>query len=227
MIGRTALLVDALIGVVQRRGHEVVHANASFRIVVADEIFELKLYETRQRIGDHSRPSELQPVARRRFRASGKLCMEIVDPREFQWSNRNLVGQWHDRRDKPLEAGLDSAVDAMEAAAEQIRYCRGRAHEQERLAHDEREALRIAATKAQRARHEAEFLERGAAAYTKLVELKQFVAFLQSTGASSNDGTIARMIRRLSAIIDEIENGLAPEQLASEARRFDLFLGDD
>src|SRR5207344_1827226 len=72
LIGRSALLVDAL-GVVQRRGHEVIHA-ASFGIVVADEIFELKLYETRQRIDDHSPPSALQSVARRRFRASGKLC---------------------------------------------------------------------------------------------------------------------------------------------------------
>ena len=176
LIDRAAFLIDRLISVVHQRGHKVIRASGAFRIAVADETFELKVYETRQRIDDRSPTSVSTPLERRRFRASGKLGMEISDPREFRWSHRNFVGQWHDRRDKPLEAILDVAVAATEAAAQHIQYCRMRAHDQERRLLDEQ-------ARAERASQEAEFLERHYATYRKLLELEQFAAFLMSTAS--------------------------------------------
>jgi hypothetical protein len=211
LIDRTVHLIDRLIAVVYRRGHKITRTGGEFRIAVAGEPFELKVYETRERIGGGS--------TGRRFRASGKLCMEISDPREFRWSTRNLVGQWHDRRNQPLEGCYEIAVTASEAAAQRIQYCRT-------LAHDRQVRLREEQARAKRAEQEAEFLERSSATYRALLELKQFANFLKST-APSDDETAQRMLARISARVEQLEAELAFDRLAADARKLDLFTVDD
>jgi hypothetical protein len=222
LIERTTSLLGSLIATMQSRGHRVIDSDGPFRIAAGDEIFELKLYETRQRIGD---PAP-QPQAPRRVRASGKLCIEIVDPRPFRWSNRNLVGQWHDRSGTPVEAILDQMAQAITTVAAQISYYRARAQEQESAAAGQREHARLAAVALDRERREDEFLARKATAYSKFLELKKLSELLIATRSSPTEPAFDRMLQRISARLADLQKQLAPEQLAAEARHLDLF-GDE
>lgn len=222
LMARTASLLSSLIGTMQSRGHKIIDRDGPFRIAAGDETFELKVYETRQRVLDQ--PSH--PQAPRRFRASGKLCLEIVDPGPFRWGNRNLVGQWHDRSGTPVEAVLDEVAQALTTVAAQISYFRAKAQEQEGAAADQREQARRAAVALDRERREDEFLARKATAYSKLLELREFSEFLVATRPSPADASFDRMLQRISSRLADLQKELTPGQLADEARQLDLF-GDD
>lgn len=218
LVDRATVFVDRLIAAVHRRGHKVIHVDGAFRVAVAGEVFETKVYETRQSVDQHSATPGSTTVERRK-QASGKLCLVISDPRAFRWSARNLVGQWYDRRHTPLEANLDAAVAAMEVAAQQIQYCRDRAHDLEAR-------VRAEQARAERDLQELAFLERHSALYRQLLALEQFAAFLRSGAAPANGATLERILERISAQTKDIRAQLAPDRIAAEARDLNLF-GDD
>lgn len=86
-------------------------------LIFDGERVALRIYETRVT------PSRVTP--------SGRFCLELFDPRPFQWTRRNLIGHWHDRLTRPVEQLARSAITAAINAAPIIRRVRAAAQAKE------------------------------------------------------------------------------------------------
>ncbi|MGE3227282.1 MAG: hypothetical protein AB7I72_24630, partial [Parvibaculaceae bacterium] len=124
LIERAIILLDALFKALAARGHNVV-LDSGIRISIDDEPFDLTLRETRdkephkptaeelrrqqQHDADAKRyPTLYQPgkIVWRTwdYLPSGRLCLQLTDPTQMRWNDKNLVGRWYDRKTKPLES---------------------------------------------------------------------------------------------------------------------------
>lgn len=87
-------------------------------IACGEEVFGVRVYETTQRPAD---PQGDQPF---QIMPSGRLCFEIYDPRPFVWIKDNIVGRWHDGRDRRVERQIAVALADTKNAAPLIREAR-------------------------------------------------------------------------------------------------------
>jgi hypothetical protein len=222
-VGRTVRLLDAFVMALLQQRYAIVDHDAGFRIAVHDEFFDLKIYETRDRASDNPPPSD----AGKHFRPSGKLCMEVFDSRPFRWSNRNLVGRWHDRLGRPVEDCFSEVIAAISAAAQLVRHCRARADEQTVIFNDTLARQREDDARQARARRRAGYLTEKSAAYAQYLDLVRFADFMATKVRPDGGAPVDTLYRELQALVAETGRTFEPAALDAEIRRLQLFDDDD
>lgn len=222
-IDRVLAFLDAFIGFLLGRGYQVSHAAEEFRIVAAGEPLALKLYETRLR-------EPLSPpggMAEPRYRPSGKLCMELYDPRPLRWSHRNVVGQWHDRQGRPLERCFDDALTAIMAAVGVIKHCRARAVQHAGELAAAREHTRDLERREEIERRRTEYLKGKARAFADYEQLMRLAAFLSNTALDAPASPVNRLRDHLDKLIASMRGQFEADSLRADILRLQLFDADD
>ncbi|MGN6463841.1 MAG: hypothetical protein ACTHLY_21905 [Pseudolabrys sp.] len=113
-MGRSVTFLAALFQTAVAAGFNVSRSG----IAHGEEVFGIRLYETTHRSGDPSsdQPFEVTP--------SGRLCFEIYDPRPFVWIKDNIIGRWHDGKDRRIERQIAVALADTKNAAPLIQEAR-------------------------------------------------------------------------------------------------------
>lgn len=231
-IDRVVLFFNSFLATLTEKGFGIHDVDSTFHISVDDELFDLKIYETRDRRPDDDSTRHGKTGARGEgdqvdFRPSGKLCMAIVDSRTFRWSNRNLVGQWHDRRGIPLEQCIPAAIAAVVKAAKLIKHCRILAQAQMKSAEEVLSRQLSETARLDRERRIEQYLRKKAADYTKYLELAKFAEFMLSLEELRSDRPSGRLARKLQRLVVEMRQRFTPQSLDLEIVRLGLFADDD
>jgi len=170
--------------------------------------------------------AELKPVRKSwptwRFVPSGRLALDISDPRPFRWSASNTVGSWQDNRTAPIEARLSGIVSAMNDAVSSIKSARAE-HERLQARQSDRKArIQDQAERLARREQRDAFVSDKARAYASYLELVAFSEFLAARLESNREGISslhAAVLERLS----ELEQSLDADALDAEISLSGLF----
>jgi hypothetical protein len=174
-------------------------------LLFEDVPFAMRIYETRER----------------RQRPSGRLCLEIFDPRPLKWSPRNLVGHCHDRGGSRVEAAAAAAFAAARNVTPLIRGIYA-AHEEARGRHEAAEqAARRAAHLARQNEHVAA-LGRRYAEYLGMSALHSQLA----DEALAPGSRAARLRDALAAQLADLETRFAADGIEAELTELRLFERD-
>lgn len=198
--GRVLAFINMLIQVALAAGLELARS-AEGLLSFDGAYFAARVYETRER---HGRPS-------------GRLCLEIYDPRSLKWSARNLVGHWHDRKGTKVEDSVRAAIAGVKNVTPLINEVYA-AHarqvaEREDLARQQRRNAVVE-------RRNAYIGELGRL-YAELTGLKALRERLMSVAPSR--GASDRVVQHLALRIDELERTFRLEVIEAEFERRDLF----
>lgn len=244
---RAVLLVDAFAKALLKRGHSIGPREGGHQIVVDDEPFVLELRETREKIEHKPTPDDLKRQAehderikrfpqlysarqvwgRWDYAPSGRLCLEISDPTQYRWKGADIVGRWHDRGVRKVDAYLGSAMVALAAAASSAKHRRAEAAE--KAARAAAEAKRREHEQAQREREKKrrEFLLKVSDEYGRLSALAAFQEFLMPKIAQEGCEPVDRMAVVLRDIVSEMSRRFGRDEMNAEITRLGLFAEDD
>jgi hypothetical protein len=214
--GRTVKMFSAFLTILDQRGFAWIDADDGQCIHANGELFSLKVYETRLR----------SPQQRHAYAPSGKLCVEIVDARPFRWSHRNLVGQWHDRKERPVEASLADALTAISAAAKVIKLCRARAENQASRLAIEAKDRRAEEARRSRERKFNEYLLAKAKAYAEYRQLVTFSDFLIANTVEPQSSKLGDVRAALRRLIAALRCQFTVQALLEDLERLDLLPAD-
>jgi len=205
---RTVKMFSAFLSALDQQGFAWTDADDGQCIQAYGEFFTLKIYETRFRFSQD----------RHAHKPSGKLCMEIVDARPFRWGYRNLVGQWHDRKVRPIETCLADALTAVSAAAGVIKLCRERAESEASRLTIEARRLRVEETSRPRERALNEYLLAKARAYAEYVQLVAFSDFLIANANEPEAPELKGLRAALRELLNTRRSQFAAQTLHEEVR---------
>ncbi len=215
-IERAVGLIDALAKALSLRGFSLVRSEEGLCIDVEGELLTFRIYETRRKAAGGT---EMEP--------SGRLCLEIFDSRAFRWSSRNLVGQWYDRTNRPVEGAIDDVLATLAPAASTIRHCRAKVEERRRLDDDEAQRRQDQAQRSNRKLRRRKFLDDKAGVLTRMEELNRLLVLVSSQPRAGEDSIVRGLVRELREMIAELQAQLEIGSLSTEARRHQLLQEDD
>jgi hypothetical protein len=185
-IDRAVILIDTFIKTAVLRGHTISAKDGIFHMAVEKEVFALRFYETKDKNHHEPTEKELKKQAeedkwrsrmpeiyssdRKVYRTwdyfpSGRLSLEIRDPTSPDWNGENLVGRWHDSKNKKLEDCLPQIMAALASAPVSVRHRRAERAEQARILAEEDERWCQEVARKERARMRRAFIEEKATEY--------------------------------------------------------------
>ncbi|HZS85507.1 MAG TPA: hypothetical protein VFA50_21740 [Stellaceae bacterium] len=244
---RAIRMLDAVLKAATARSHAIVEEDGGVRLLVDDERFVLRLYETKDRrthvptAADQKRQAQydndskrfptLYPPGRVVWASwdhfpSGRLALEIRDPTQYRW-NADVVGRWYDRKSKKLEDCLGDAFVALVAAAAQVKHRRAEEAEKARLAAIEQECRRRAEAMRERAKKRRDFLDKMADQYAALSKLRALAEHLESRGGGEGTEGADRLAHVLRSMVTEAGQQFEREALNAEVARVELFADYD
>jgi len=153
---------------------------------------------------------------------SGRLRMEIFDPRPLRWSDSNRVGIWYDHHRRPLERCIRLAVKAIAGSAILIKNYRETIIDQARI----QEAKQVEAALLELAQKEYQFLIEKAEAFDKLQKLSRFAEQFVPAATEVQSEPLNRMSRALGRLVDNMRMKLSSEAVNAEIVALGLFLED-
>jgi len=180
-------------------------------IACGEEVFGVRLYETTRRPTNPQgeRPFQVAP--------SGRLCFEIYDPRPFVWIKDNIIGRWHDGKDRRIERQIAVALADTKNAVPLIRRAR------ELVETTPQREPAAASASVDLARRRTEFLSVLASKRVERDSLKEMLRLFLSE-ARDNPGPESRgIIPAIEQRIAALDEELSPERLKQAIADSKLF----
>lgn len=196
-LGRIVKLIDILFRAFVAHGIGTQQSEHGLLVSVEGEVFAVRVYSPRLR---------KQRAARR---GTEQLVLEIYDPRDFRWSGRNLVGQWRDRTEMPIELALKDIVPKVFDAAKVVRQCRNAVEQHTSARQMQAQAKARRLEDSERSRR---FLLELADDYSRLERLLALADYLRAnkeTGFQQDN----LFDRALDSLIDELEQRLSRDHV--------------
>jgi hypothetical protein len=234
-VGRAVLLIHALLTAVADRGHKL-STDGKCWLLVDEQPLAMRIYEAkdkavhiptaaetgRQASEDQWRSQHKYPErARKVYRAwdyfpSGRLVLEIFDPKQMRWGGDPIVGRWRDRSGRKLEDQLNDAIIALKVGAATARHQRAKEEEEARIRRDTEERRRDQERQRRLLEKVTTFLMGKAEIHTQLTKLEGLAAYL----ARQNSGPIldkqSDLNRALDFVLSNLRNRLTAESIAEE-----------
>lgn len=209
--GRSVAFLAALFQTAVAAGFEVSRTG----IACGEEVFGLRLYETAQRPADPhgDRPFQLAP--------SGRLCFEIYDPRPFVWIKDNIIGRWHDGKDRRIERQIAVALADTKNAVPLIQRARALV---EAVAPQHEPGA--SAVPVDLVRKRAEFFSTLARQHAELDSLKEVLGRLTSDGRHGAGPGHHEVVLALEQRIAALDGELSIARLKQAIRDSKLFSAD-
>lgn len=209
-VARAVRLFDSFSAAMLGAGHTLVETEYGLCIAVEGELVLPTIYEAMTR-------GPVPPS-----RPSGRLCLNLCDPRPFQWSSSNRIGVWYDLRGRPVEDCIRLVAPAIAAATVIIRHARAQSPARSVLPDDERKWSEVARDNDDQRDGERKFIVDTANAYSDWLKLCALSDHLHRLDDSGSDPR-RRMIEALKNLIDEGARQFDGETLDLELARRALF----
>lgn len=233
LVDRALLLADAFLTALEKQGHRVEADAEGVGLIVREEVFRLRVYETRTPVlllpADTKLKAERDEAARRdpwNFPRSwsyrrddgrthydqwakhpaGRLAFTLRRGRRGWWES---IGAWHDWSKKKAEDYLGQALVEIEAAGAAF-GAQSRLRDEERK-REEREAE----ARRRKARLRTLLIER-ARDYDRLRQLTGLLGHVDAFERGVSGDAVDVIVRELRAMITEAESGLGREALGAE-----------
>ena len=230
-IDRVIRLFDQFVTACVQAGGDISTADGKLTFGFARGIFQIRILETRRKV----MPPRLRgwaavvsgaALGNRQgagwiFAPSGKLCLDVVDPRPSRRGHRSSVGLWRDRKGRDLEASIPLAVAAMTSAPRRIRRAR------ERLEFVETEHATLVLETARRERDRRDFLINKSESFARYMRLRSFAEYLASRDYHLRSAPVDAMVRALLDLCAELESEFSDSHLGDEIAASTLFEVDD
>lgn len=235
-IDRVVLLCHALLRGALDRGHQL-SAAPDFRIVVDEQPLAVRFYETKDKTEHVPTAAELKQQAkedewRSRFSSthrsnhkvyrtwdyfpSGRLMLEVADPKQVRWQADPIIGRWRDRKARTLEHYLGEAMVALRTGAAIARHQRAKEAEEARLAKEAEERRREQEIQRRLLEKVTAFLMEKADKHAKLVKLETLAAHLRSDPSQPDGGEDAELYRALEFVLANLRPQLTAKSVHQE-----------
>jgi hypothetical protein len=247
-IERVTLLIDTFLKALISRGHSVVGDETGLHLLIEEEPFDLRVYETRDKRAHVPTPAELKKQAQyevdsRRYPAlypsgkkvwrnwdyypSGRLCFEITDPTIYRWNSENVVGRWYDRSKTKPEDYLGEAVVALVTQSALLKHRRAEANEKARIRAEEAERRRREEMRRERIIKRNNFLIEKADQYAQFRKLATFADFLQRKTSERDNEPVDQIGHVLKTLVKDKSQQFERSTINAEILGLALFNEDD
>jgi len=247
-VERAVIFMDTFIKAVISRGHSVKGKDDGLCLLVDNESFEIRLYETKDRKPHEPTAKELKAQKERDewrnrypnsyesdwklyrtwdYCPSGRLSLQITDPTATDWSSKNLIGRWHDRRTKKLEDYLPRIMATLASAPVSVRHRREEEAEQERIRAEEHARWCREMTRKERARNRRSFIEEKANEFAKFQQIAALSGFISKEANTHSAEPVGRISRVIEQMVSEMRLGFERKTLNEEISKLELFDDDD
>lgn len=238
-IDRIALLIHGLLHAAIERGHAL-SADGEFRIVVDEQPLAVRIYETRDKKTHAPTSAELKRQAeqdewrkkypnlyrsdRKLYPAwdyfpSGRLALEISDPKLTRWRSDSIVGRWYDRSKRRVEDYLNEMMVALKTGGATARHHRAKEAEEARLAREAAERHREYERQRRRLERATAFLMEKADKYVQLVKLENLAAHFGIGATSSSPDKHIQLRQAMELVLANLRHRLSADAINDEIIR--------
>jgi len=161
------------------------------------------------------------------YEPSGRLSLEITNPAQRRWQSENLVGRWHDRKSKKLEAILNEVMVSVAGGAAQSKIIRAQKEEEERQRKEEQHRREREANRLQRAKKRHEFLLQKAVDLGELRKLESLYDCLEEETGLEERWEFDQLVGELEETIAEKRHAFTRTEIGQEIERPVLYTEDD
>ncbi|MEI9983888.1 MAG: hypothetical protein WDN69_12145 [Aliidongia sp.] len=238
-IDRVVLLIHWVLRAAVERGHQL-SADGDFRIVVDEQPLAVRIYETKGKKSHVPTPAELKRQAeqdewRKKYPdyyrsdrtlyptwdycPSGRLALEISDPRLSGWQSNSIVGRWYDRSTRRVEDYLTEMMIALKTGGATARHLRAQEAEAARLAKEAAERHRENERQRRLLEKVTAFLMEKADKHAQLVKLENLAAHLGMGSACPSADKHPELHRAIEFVLVNLRNGLSADAMNEEINR--------
>lgn len=244
---RAMIILDSLFKAIEAHGGTV-RIEKDIDLTFDDEPFQLVLRESRgkrpyeptaedlkeqARYNQKSRemPS-LYPPKEKVWRSwdhypSGRLGIELTDPKQSSWTGENLVGRWYDRKAKSLEDYLQDTIPALAAAAVIAKHNRAEKVEKACVEAEREDLRRREKARRQRIQKRRDYLTQKAVAFASLEQMRKLRDALVPEVGGECDNRAKRIVQALEAFIEMDELQFQHSAISGEVDDLGLFSDED
>jgi hypothetical protein len=137
-IDRVVMLIHSMLTAATQRGYQLSSAESEIWIVVDEQPLAVRIHETKNKMAHVPTPEDLKRQAKEDewrsgfkvdyrsnrkvypawdYSPSGRLALEVSDPKQVQWRANPVVGRWRDRSVKRLEEYLSEVMAALKVGS--------------------------------------------------------------------------------------------------------------
>ncbi len=234
-VDRAVLLIHALLIAVADRGYKL-STDGTCWLLVDEQPLAVRIYEAkdkaahvpmaaetgRQASDDEWRSQHKYPErARKVYRSwdyfpSGRLILEIFDPKQMRWGGDPVVGRWRDRSGRRLEDQLGDAIVALKVGAVIARHQRAKEEEEARIRREAEEQRRDQERQQRLLEKVTAFLMGKAEIHTQLTKLEDLAAYLARQDSAPVLNRKSDLNRALDFVLSNLRNRLTAESIAEE-----------
>jgi hypothetical protein len=248
---RTVVLIDTLFKALAYRGYSISDDEKGVAIDVENEIFRLRVQETRDRKVHEPTSEELKRQRERDewrkrwpqlysstretkvyrswdYFPSGRLSFELFEKDWHPWSTTSgHAGRWYDRPTKRAEDYLNASIIATVSCSAIVKHQKAVAAEQARLREEAALRRKLEEERKQRELKRRNFLANKAESYAEYVLLLDFATHFRLQAKVDGVDPIDRMVRVLDVMLAEKEKLFDRESLNLEILNANLLEKDD
>jgi len=235
-IDRVVVLIHAMLNAATEKGYQL-SSNAEFRIVVDEQPLAVRIYETKTKAEHVPTPVDLKQQAREDetrlrynitykstrnvypawdYSPSGRLVLEISDPKQAPWQGDPIVGRWRDRSTKRLEDYLSEMLSALKVGGAIARHQRAKEAEEARIAKEAEENRREQDRQRRLLEKVTKFLLEKADKHGQLVKLENLAAYLETNSTDSKLDKNGELSRAIEFVLVNLRSRLTAESISLE-----------
>jgi hypothetical protein len=235
-IERVVLLIHSLVHAALDRGHQL-SADPDFRIIVDEQPLAVRIYETKDKTPHVPTATELKrqaeedewraryPSTHRRdhkayrtwdYSPSGRLVMEISDPKQVRWQSDPIVGRWRDRTSTRLEDYLGETMVALKTGAAVARHQRAKEAEEARLAKEAEQRRREQEVQRRLLEKVTKFLMEKADKHAQIVKLENLAAHFSLDSVRLDGEPLGELQAAMAFVLANLRNQLSAEAVTQE-----------
>jgi len=235
-VDRVAMLIHALLHGAVDRGHQL-SAAPDFRIIVDEQPLAIRIYETKDKMEHVPTAEELKRQAKEEewrskfpsayrsnhkvyrtwdYFPSGRLMLEISDPKQLRWRSDPIMGRWRDRKANRLEHYLGEMMVALKTGAAIARLQRAKEAEEARLAKEAEERRREQEMQRRLLEKVTAFMTEKADKCAQLVKIENLAAQLRADPSQPDGGEDAELYRALGFVLVNMRSQLSASSINEE-----------
>ena len=150
------------------------------------------------------------------YSPSGRLVLEISDPKQVQWLANPIVGRWRDRSTKRLEEYSNDILAALKVGAATARYQRAKEAEEARVVKEVEERRREQDQQRRLLEKVTKFLLEKADKHAQLLKLESLATYLESNSPELALDKNSELSRAIEFVLVNMRNRLAAESIGQE-----------
>lgn len=232
-IDRTVIIIHVLLQAAVDHGHAI---STDCRIVVDEQPLAIRIYETKDKVSHIATPADLKAQAiadedhrrlpslypsRQVYRSwdyvpSGRLMLEISDPKLNRWNDHAIVGRWRDRKTTRLEEYLGDVMTALKTGGAIARHQRAEEAEKARRAKEAEDRRREQEAQRRLFDRLLTYLSDKAGKHDQLSKIENLAGYLTGNDEGVIDAQYPELARALKFVVANLRHQISAESMNEE-----------